>query len=135
LSRPHPPATTRDAILGLLSTADMTARDISDALGRGIKAVESSIRNMRVLSPGQFLHVVGYRRQVNRPGREAPVYRAGPGEDAPRLDLRTPEVRREYKLRARSKARTRPPAPSKPRPARRRPAMPFDQLVRHLSAN
>lgn len=123
---------TRNAILELLKAGDHTARDLAGLLSMDIKAIEGCIRITRAHAP-DALHIVTYRRQYKRPGREAPVYRYGPGEDAKRPNLSTPEVKAEYRRTQRENAKARQQRIDEARMSGRI-ASPFDQIVRDLTA-
>lgn len=95
----------REAILALIGDeGPMTAAEITEALGITRRSVDSSIHEMRDYGT-KFLRITSYKRQRGRGGREAPVYGLGPGQDAKRPVMNTPEEAKKRQERYREKNR------------------------------
>ena len=81
---PKPPA-TRDAITAALKECGpMSVPELVEHLGWTRTRVDACITTARSNHPGKLFRIVRYRKQVGVQGREAAVYAAGPGPDAPR---------------------------------------------------
>lgn len=98
---PVPPI-TRDAITAALKECGpMTVQELIEYLGWPRNRVDACITTARADHPGKFFRIVRYRKQVGVQGREAAVYAAGPGPDAPRPafdDVHRREVKQRYYL-------------------------------------
>jgi len=97
------PPTTRDAIIqALRDCGPMTAVEIAQHLGVPRHRVESAIVTARKNWPGRYLRVIRYRQQTGVSGREAAVYSASRGPDAPRPSFDRAASRHAYYLRNRA---------------------------------
>lgn len=97
---------TREAILAAIAEdGPMTAAELTEATGKTRRAIDASINAMREHGT-KFLRITSYRRQRGRGGREATVYGLGPGPDAKRPALDTPEEAKARQARYREKNRT-----------------------------
>lgn len=91
---------------------------IAKELGLTRKQVSNIIRRLweknQALQPRRrFMHIYGWFRPVGRGGRECAIYKAGPGEDAPRPDF---SDRTEYDRRYEQKRAVRERMRVAPRP-------------------
>jgi len=81
---PTPPI-TRDAITAALKECGpMTVSELVEHLGWSRNRVDGCITTARENHPGKFFRIVRYRNQTGIQGREAAVYSASQGPDAPR---------------------------------------------------
>ncbi|MCT6719477.1 hypothetical protein [Acidovorax sp. K2F] len=96
---PKPPI-TRDAITAALKECGpMTVPELVEHLDWPRNRVDACITTARENHPGKFFRIVRYRKQVGVQGREAAVYAAGPGPDAPRPtfdDAHKREIKHRY---------------------------------------
>lgn len=81
---PKPPITRDTITAALKECGPMTVLELVEYLGFTRTKVDGCITQARANHPGRFFRIVRYRKQVGIQGREAAVYGAGPGPDAPR---------------------------------------------------
>lgn len=94
----HP--TTRCVLLDALrQVGPMTARELSEFTGIPRLSVNSAINHSREVAPRARFAIVEWRRAVGHKGGMAPVYKHGPGVDAPKPVIDKAEARREYSAR------------------------------------
>jgi hypothetical protein len=98
------PPTTRDAIIqALRDCGPMTAVEIAQHLGVPRHRVESAIVTARKNWPGRYLRVIRYQQRTGVSGREAAVYSASRGPDAPRPVFDPRQGKRDYYQRNRTR--------------------------------
>lgn len=91
---------TRDILLDALRhLGPMTARELAEFTGIPRSSVNSAINHSREVAPRARFAIVEWRRAVGHKGRMAPVYKRGPGFDAPPPVIDKAEAMREYKAR------------------------------------
>ena len=77
--------TSRDAVTAALREhGPMNSADIADVLGWPQSRVNSTLSTARRDHPGKFFRVIRTVMRQGSRGRDAPVYSASPGPDAPR---------------------------------------------------
>lgn len=77
--------TSRDAVTAVLREhGPMNSADIADVLGWTQSRVNSTLSTARRDHPGKFFRVIRTVMRQGSQGRDAPVYSASPGPDAPR---------------------------------------------------
>lgn len=80
--------TSRDAVTAALREhGPMNAADIADFLGWPQIRVNATLNTARRDHPGKFFRIVRTVMRQGSSGRDAPVYSASPGPDAPRPTL------------------------------------------------
>lgn len=91
---------TRCVLLDALRhVGPMTARELAEFTGIPRSSVNSAINHSREVAPRARFAIVEWRRAVGEKGRMAPVYKHGPGFDAPQPVIDKAEARREYSAR------------------------------------
>ncbi len=115
---PQPPLVRNTLLDTLLANGPMSASALAEHLGWENYRVIGALSGARRAHPGRFFRIVRYVSQVDRSGREAAIYAAERGLDAPRPDFgekhRKQRAKRYAQLHKERAARLRKARRSKP---------------------
>lgn len=122
--------TARNTIVAAIQQAgSMTAAEIAEYLEWPQRRVCGCITTARIDHGTWFFRVVGYKRQRGHGGREAAIFGLGPGKDAPRPVMDSPQENRKRQARYRERHRAVINMRNRARRSGTVPS-PFDQLLR-----
>lgn len=126
---------TRDILLDALRhVGPMTARELAEFTGIPRSSVNSAINHSREVAPRARFAIVEWRRAVGHKGSMAPVYKRGPGFDAPRPVIDKAEAMREYKARYKARHAAVLRVKSQAKAGSRLVGNPFAQLIHAAGA-
>lgn len=84
MSHNNPPV--RNAVIAAIRAhGPMTCHEIAEALDWPLERVQGTLRSTRRLRPGEVFRVTGYKRAAEGKGKDASIYAAEAGPDAPRM--------------------------------------------------